>query len=380
MQTQGDGLDGAPQPDDGSARPGGNHPIVATAAEPFTVPAPEIPELERPDTVYTNTPGAAQQLARYNARRAAVRPAVWSVLVWMPLTAVCLTLIGIPVVPLVCGVVAGTLYIPYAIYRLLRRHFAVALGDAVPATTWRVRFGADGIALTDHDSYSRFGRDRVRSLSVDEQVAVLHVDGMRLALPAPLFPAPLVERWHRAAGDPVSMDDLPPLPAVPSPDTVVTADHDTGRLMAVAHLSEPLRRAKARINVAVLAVLAMGAAVVAGRLVGPLGAVVPLTCGGLYALFVWHYTRNPTASVLRKFRHAAVPGATLSARFGSDAVLIATTSYLVRVPYAALGTVEIRGPIATIGYNGVPVVLPSGLFPPHIHGGLSERGVRVTVR
>ncbi|MEV6359905.1 hypothetical protein [Nocardia asteroides] len=383
MNTPRDGLADAARPEEHSARYTGE-PIVtdipASAAEPFTLPAPAVPELERPDTVYTNTPEAAQRLARYNARRAAVRPAVWAVVVWMPLTTVCLTVFELPVVPVVCGVVAGTLYIPYALYRHFRRHFEVALGEAVPATTWRVRFGADGIALTDHDSYSRIGRDRIRSLSVDGQVAVLHFDGMRLALPAPLFPAPLVERWHRAARDPAIMDALPPLPAVPSPDTVVTADHDTARLLAAAHHTEPWRQAKAKFNVALLTLLAVGAAVVAGRNLGPLGAAAPVVAVGLYALCVWYSVRNPTECALRKFRHAAVPGATLSARFGSDTVLLSTTSYLVRLPYTALGSVEIRGPVAVAGYNSVPIVLPSGLFPPHIHSGLRERGVRVTVR
>ncbi|MFD5174302.1 hypothetical protein ACFWM1_00730 [Nocardia sp. NPDC058379] len=372
MWTQGDS--------DRPALPGGDQSDTAAAAGPFTMPAPPLPELVRPDTEYTNSPGAARHLARYNARRAAVKPSVWSVVVWMPLITVCLTAAGLPALPLVCGVVAGTLYIPYAIYRLYLRHFEVALGDAVPATTWRVRFGADGITLTDHDSYSRFGRDRIRSLSVAEQVAVLRFDGMRLALPAPLFPAPLVERWQRAAQDLTSLDALPPLPTVPSPDVVVTADHDTARLLAVAHLSEPWRRAKARANVVLLALLVVGAAVVAGRNAGLLGAAVPVVAGGLYALFVWYFARNPTESVLRKFRHAAVPGATLSARFGSDAVLVATTSYLVRLPYTALGAIEIRGPVATVGYSGVPIMLPSGLFPPHLRGGLGERGVRITVR
>ncbi|MGW5436668.1 hypothetical protein [Nocardia asteroides] len=376
MSTPGDGRACAAGSAD-AGDPAAQAAETRVAAGPFTNPAPPRPVLVRADTEYTNTPGAAQQLARYNAWRAAGRPAVWTVVVWMPLITVCLTMFGLPVVPVVCGVVAGTLYIPYALYRHFRRHFEVALGDAVPATTWRVQFGADGIALTDHDSYSRFGRERIRSLSVDERVAVLHVDGMRLALPAPLFPAPLVERWHR---DPASMDALPPLPAVPNPDTAVTADHDTARLLAVAHLSEPWRRAKARINVALLALLIVGAAVVAGSNLGPLGAAVPVLAGALYALFVGYSARHPRESVLRMFRHAAAPGATLSARFGSDAVLLSTTSYLVRLPYTALGTIDIRGPVAAVGYNGVPIMLPSGLFPPHILDGLRERGVRVTVR
>ncbi|MFD4430978.1 hypothetical protein [Nocardia sp. NPDC058497] len=147
--------------------------------------------------------------------------------------------------------------------------------------------------------------------------------------------------------------------------------------LAVAHLSEPWRRPRAKINAACLGVVALEIAILGGLRFGPLGVLFPLVIAALLALLVWRGTQHPSETVLRVIRPTAAPGATLAAQFGSDAVLIAAATYLLRVPYTAISAIDIRGSVAAFGYGELPIMLPSALFPPEIVGRLRELGVQI---
>jgi hypothetical protein len=134
------------------------------------------------------------------------------------------------------------------------------------------------------------------------------------------------------------------------------------------------------ISVAAIAVLAVEFGFLGGLLYGPLGATFPLIFGVLALASCWYLANKPPAKIVRHHERAAYPGATLSAHFGTDAVVLATPAWVMRMPYAMIGKITVRGDIAALTYGLVPVALPSALFPPPIITGLRERGLTVVER
>lgn len=365
MDIPGPGLDSAP-----------------LIADPFTQPAPHLPGLDRPDSTFTYEPGTSTQLLGQNAWRMAVRPTLVALCWWLPLAVIGLLLAGAtPAIWLAAFVLIPVLLAGEFWWRL-RRGLASVFTDRVPAPSWSVRCGADGLDIVEDDSHTRITHDRLTAITVSGPVAVLRYDGRLLAVPAPLFPAPMVDRLQQiiagrhtpSAADP---PPLPPLPALPDPHVVMTAGPDTARILALAGQRLPWRGPMAKAAVVFLVLLPVEFAVIGGLRLGALGVAVPLLVGGLVALAAWFHTHHPQPGRMCQLEPFAHSGARLSAQFGADAVLIATPTFVLRVRYADITRVEVRQ-AAVLHLGRLPLVLPGELFPPQVTDRWPALGVEIS--
>lgn len=172
----------------------------------------------------------------------------------------------------------------------------------------------------------------------------------------------------------------PPLPALLDPHTSVIAEPDLAVRLAVTQRREPWRARGALISVLGLAVITAEFAFLGGLLFGPLGVTFPLVFGTLALACCWRMANRPPAAIVRHHERAAYPGAVLSAQFGTDAMLLATPAWVMRMPYSMIGKITFRSGIAVLAYGLVPIVLPSALFPPPITAGLRELGLTIVER
>ncbi|MFD6391962.1 hypothetical protein [Nocardia sp. NPDC060259] len=372
MTTPGDSLDQRGVPADGPT-------------EPFTHPAPALPAITNPDSTYTTMPGTNDQLVHHGALRMAVRPALFWLAILLPVYVAPLVLIRVPAVVIALVVVALTAWLSVSTYLKLRKVLRSAIDDAMPAPTQSLRLGSDALDLADRTSHSRIDHDRITSITVNREVVTLRFDGMGLAMPRALWPDPVVARLRdlidpRRTPAPSDPPPQPPMPRPAEPHTTVVAGPDTAVRLAVAQRREPWLSRIVLIAVAAIAVLAVGFAFFGGRLYGPLGVTFPLAFGALALASCWHLANRPPAKVVRHHECAAYPGATLSAHFGTDAVLLATPAWVMRMPYAMIGKITFRADVAALTYGLVPIALPSALFPPPITAGLRERGLTVVER
>lgn len=373
MTTPGDSLDQRGVPADGPT------------TEPFTHPAPALPAITNPDSTYTTMPGTNDQLVHHGALRTAVWPALFWLAILLPVYVAPLVLIRVPAVVIALVAVALTAWLSVSAYLKLRKVLRSAIDDTMPAPTQSLRLGSDALDLADRTSHSRIDHDRITSITVNREVVTLRFDGMGLAMPRELWPDPVVARLRdlidpRRTPAPSDPPPQPPLPRPAEPHTTVVAGPDTAVRLAVAQRREPWLTRIVLIAVAAIAVLAVGFAFLGGLLYGPLGVTFPLAFGALALASCWHLANRPPAKVVRHHERAASPGATLSAHFGTDAVLLATAAWVMRMPYTMIGKITIRGDIAALTYGLVPIALPSALFPPPITAGLRERGLTVVER
>ncbi|MGS2806064.1 hypothetical protein [Nocardia sp. MW-W600-9] len=368
MTTQGERLDA-----DGST------------AAPFTQPAPALTAIANPDSSYTTMPGTNAQLVHHSVLRSAVRPALSWLAILLPVYVIPLTLVRLPVVVILIVAIALTAWIYFGTYFKLRKMLRSMIDNAMPAPTQALRLGSDALDIADRTSHSRIANDRITSVTTDREVVVVRFDGLGLAMPRDLWPDPMVARLRdlidpKRAPSPDDPPPQPPLPIPPHPDATVVAGPETAVRLAVAQRIEPWRTAGALIAAVGLAVIAIESAFLGGQLYGALGVMFPLVIGTLIGVGWWYRIQHPPAKVLRHHQCAAFAGATLSAWFGTDAVLLATPVWVIRVPYAMIGKITVRSDIAALVYGQVPIVLPSGLFPAHLVTGLREHGVTVVTR
>ncbi|MFF2085844.1 hypothetical protein ACFVVM_18860 [Nocardia sp. NPDC058176] len=367
MEHQGHSLDSAP-------------PAQGTV-DPLDHPAPELPGLDQPDTTFTMSPRIASLLRHHNAMRAAGRGTWIIMLALIPLHVFNLTISGMPL-PLIVIVMTIPVCAPIANHFQLRRQYGSLVDDAA---TVAVRLGTDALDITERTCHSRIRYQRIRGITVSARVAVLQVDGRPYAMPRELWPDHLVEELRGfLSREPVTTPDRrvrtpsPLFPALPRPHAVTVADSDTARLLTRAHARAPWWRPTAK--TALIGVAVIVGAVVFGWLGGPPAVLIFLVISALIGAVGWWMTRVPSYAEIDKVAGFAAPGAVMATQFGSDAVLIATARFVLRLPYSTIRRITVRGEVATLGYRGMTIVLPGALFPSPIRDRLRERGLRISGR
>ncbi|WP_280346180.1 hypothetical protein [Nocardia neocaledoniensis] len=352
---------------------------------PFGRPIPALPVLANPDSSYTTMPGTNDQLVHHNALRTAIRPTlIWSVIM-VPVYLAPFLIFPLPVAAIPVVVIAVVAWIALSYYLRLRKMFRSVIDNAAPAPTTSVRLGADAVDLADRTSHSRIAHNRITSLTTGRGVAILRYDGLRLVMPQELWPEAVAVRLRelidpRRTATPGDPPPQPPLPRPPSPHVTVVAGPDTAHRLAVALRREPWRAPVSVASVIGLALIAVSAVILGADRYGALGAVFPAAICVLLGAGAWHLVHRPAGAIMRHELSSAYPGATISAQFGADAVLLATPAWILRVSYTVIEKLTLRSDVALLAYGQIPIALPGALFPPQIVEGLRERGVTVHER
>lgn len=368
----------------GNTSPAGSWETGEPAAieDPFDRPAPVLPLPARPDSVFVPGPDTADRLARRGALRVLLLPRVLvPVGVAAALSVGLLALTG-DVVPALPGLLLPVLLA--AGYPLLRRRIRrLCAFDCVAGTPMGVQLGPDGLDLGTAQVYVRIPYERIRGIQLRGPLAIVRLGSVAMHLPAGLFPEPMADRlrelvWQRDTPPPAGPPALPPLPTLLTPQAVFVAGPGTAAEMLRTRLVTPWRRTGIRVRTGLLAtgMVALGWWIGGGRGALMVGAVLVLT-----AVLVGRAIHAPSAELLDRTGQVAAPGRRFAAQFGSDALVLQTSTELMRVAYPDLTGIEIGPAMTVVGYgHGQQIVLPSELLPDFAQRRLIARGIRVTHR
>ncbi|MFC8380560.1 hypothetical protein [Nocardia sp. NPDC057272] len=379
MNDQGASLEPAPQQTDPPA-PAFIQTMPPTDVDPFTQLAPEIPGLDAPDATFVLTPGTAAQLARHNALRAAPRYIGILLAIAVPTSTIMLLWLGLPFESILVfqGVIVA--YVLVAVYFSLRRQFRSLSRSDVTTGSCAITLGADALDLAEGSSRTRIGYDRLRSVSATRRIVTLGFDNRHVALPRELFPDPLFTRLRELVGaDPTArLASLPPLPRLPHPQVHTVIAADTAHRLTVARRLEPWRRP-------VWGPLAIVFLLTEACAFGALGYAVPgalsaLILASLLALTIRFWMRRPSENALRQYQGMLPVASGLAAQFGTDAVVLAGATFMLRAPFSIVTEVIVRADCAVLKYGTTPLILPRALFAPEVLPRLRELGVRVVER
>ncbi|WP_278263441.1 hypothetical protein [Nocardia sp. AG03] len=362
MNDQGRGLESAPPQTD-----------------PFTEPAPAIPGIDAPDASVTPTPGTAAQLARYTALRAAPRHVAIILAIAVSTSTIVLLWLGLSGEQILVIQAVVAVYVLVATYFSLRRQYRAVSRSDVTGGSCALALGADALDLADGASRTRIGYDRIGSVRATRRVVDLGFDNRHVALPRALFADdPLAEL--RRLVDPGAAPrpaPLPPMPRLPRPQAQLVIAADTAHRLTVARRLEPYRRTPGRLAIVLvlLEVCAFG-----GLEYGVPGALSALVGAVLWVLAVRFWMRRPSANAVRQYQGMLPASSGLAAQFGTDAMVLAGATFLLRVPYSNVAEVTLRADCAVVKYGAAPLVLPRGLFPPEVLPRLQEVGVVIVDR
>ncbi|WP_410870266.1 hypothetical protein [Nocardia sp. A7] len=382
MNDQGPSLDSAPQQTDPPTPPlvQSMPPTVAESdIDAFDQLAPEIPGLDAPDASFALTPGTAAQLARHNALRAAPRSIGIFLAIAVPTTTIVLLWLGLPWASMVVGNGAVVVYVVAVTYFSLHRQFRSLSRSDVTTGSCAITLGADALDLAEASSRSRIGYDRIRSIGATRHIVTLSFDNRHLALPRPLFPDALLAQLRRLVDhQPTTRPSaLPPFPRLPHPQVHTVIAADTARRLTVARRLEPWRRVQ---GLLAIAFLLAEAGAFGGLEYGVPGALTALLFVSLGALTIWFWMRRPSENALRQYQGMLPVASGLAAQFGTDAVVLAGSTFMLRAPYSLVPKVVLRADCAVVHYGTTPLILPRALFPAEVLPRLRELGVTVVER
>lgn len=379
MNDQGPSLDSAPPQTDAPTSAFIQPTVAQPDIDPFTQLAPEIPELVSPDATFVLTPGTAAQLARHNALRAAPRQIGIFLAIAMPISTIVLVWLGLPLGMIVAFQGAIVAYVVVVVYFSLRRQFRNVSRSDVTTGRCDIALGADALDLAEASSRTRIGYDRIRAVRATRHIVTLSFDNRHVALPRALFPDALLTRLRALVDNEPTARPAPlsPLPRLPHPQVHTVIAADTAHHLTVARRFEPWRRDWGRLAIVFLLV---EATVFGGLGYGVPGALSALVVASLFALVVRWWMRRPSANGLRQYQGLLPVASGLAAQFGTDAVVLAGTTFILRLPYSILGKVVMRADCAAIYYGTTPLIFPAALFTREIIDRLRELGVAVDER
>ncbi|MFE3541725.1 hypothetical protein ACFXK0_02000 [Nocardia sp. NPDC059177] len=381
MNDQGQSLESAPH----QTVPPHQRPVPAMPAElaqedtdPSTRLAPEIPGLDNPDVTVTLTPGTAAQLARHNALRAAPRHIGIVLAVAVPSITIALLWLGLPWEWMVMFQGAFAAYAAVVVYISLLRQYRSLTRSDITAGSCAIALGSDALDLAEGTARTRIGYDRIRSVTATRGLVTLSFDNRHLALPSALFPDVLLAELRRLIdGEPSTRAPLPPLPRLPHPQAHTVIAADTARRLTLARRFEPFRRASGRLT---LAFLLAEACALGGLTRGAGGALVALVASTLAALAVRFWMRRPSENALRQYQGMLPAASGLAVQFGTDALILAGSTFLLRAPFSIATRLTVRTDCAVLKYGAAALVLPQALFPQEVLPRLRELGVTVVER
>ncbi len=89
---------------------------------------------------------------------------------------------------------------------------------------------------------------------------------------------------------------------------------------------------------------------------------------------------DPFTELAPEIPDLVAPDATFALTPGTDALVPAGATFLLRVPYSILGKIVVRADCAVINYGTTPLIFPAALFLPEVVVRLRDLGVTVVER